>query len=500
MDSDRPKRKVPRRTFLRTGLTGASAALLAACGTPATTSPTASTVADAGTTAASTAASAAGSATASTPAASATATPLPLPQGAAGKLTVIHRTEYFEAVQTQFRDAVNAFAKNKGIELDISTANPELFGDFMAKMQAAVGAGVPPDLGYHTLSITQMHSLDIVEDVTDVVDALVAKYGEVVPITAAKNAKLDGKWWAVPFISNSGAWFARKDLFEAAGIDINTLDTFDKRRDAALKISDPSKKVWGWGLTINKSGDGHGVIMDVIQAFGGAITDKSGTKVTFNTPETVAAVKWLQETYGSEKYKPMLPPGIESWTDTSNNEAYLSGTIGFTQNAFSVYAKANKDQNPVFANTAVLRKPKTNSGVLLEAGASGWFTIFKGSKNIAVAKELIMSLIDPTVFDPMVEAGGGLFLPAYKNLWTDEIVNVDPNYKILKEIIFNPTEFTGVAYPADPNAAIDAVLPAAIPSQMMANVLNGSMTAEEAVLDAHNRIVQLFEEGGLPQS
>ena len=29
-----------------------------------------------------------------------------LPQGAAGKLTVIHRTEYFEAAQTAFRETV----------------------------------------------------------------------------------------------------------------------------------------------------------------------------------------------------------------------------------------------------------------------------------------------------------------------------------------------------------------------------------------------------------
>ena len=43
----------------------------------------------------------------------------------------------------------------------------------MAKMQAAVQAGVPPDLSYHALSIPQMQSLDIVEDVTDVVDELV---------------------------------------------------------------------------------------------------------------------------------------------------------------------------------------------------------------------------------------------------------------------------------------------------------------------------------------
>jgi len=370
----------------------------------------------------------------------------------------------------------------------------------MAKMQAAVQAGVPPDLSYHALSITQMQSLDIVEDVSDVVDELVTKYGAVVPATAEKNAKIDGKWWAVPFISNSGAWFARKDLFEAAGIDVNTLDTWDKRRDAALKISDPSKKVWGWGLTINKSGDGQGVIMDVIQAFGGRVVDQTGQKVVFNSPETVAGVKWLQETYTSDKYKPMLPTGIESWTDPSNNEAYLAGTIALTANAFSVYAKAKKDKNPVFPNTVIMHKPKAMDGKLLEAGGSAWFTIFKGAKNIDAAKKVILHMIDPKTFNPMVQEGGGLFLPAYKKQWTDDVLKIDPNFATLKEIIFNPTAFTGDAYPADPNAAVDGVRAASIPSQMMANVTNGSMSPEDAVKDAHDRIVQIFEEGGLPQS
>jgi maltose-binding protein MalE len=35
---------------------------------------------------------------------------------------------------------------------------------------------------------------------------------------------------------------------------------------------------------------------------------------------------------------------------------------------------------------------------------------------------------------------------------------------------------------------------------MMSNVINGTMTPEEAVEDAHNKIVQIFEELGLPQS
>jgi multiple sugar transport system substrate-binding protein len=63
------------------------------------------------------------------------ADPRPLPEGSAGKLTVIHRTEYFEEAQTLFRETVTSFAEANGAELDISTTNPEAFGDFLGKMR-----------------------------------------------------------------------------------------------------------------------------------------------------------------------------------------------------------------------------------------------------------------------------------------------------------------------------------------------------------------------------
>jgi len=428
-----------------------------------------------------------------------TATPAPLPVGAEGKLTLIHKTEYFEAVQTMFRDEVVNFAANQGVELDISTANPEVFGDFLAKMLAAVQAGNPPDLAYHVLSIPQMYALDIVEDVSDVVEQVMALYGDVVPVNAEFNAKIDGKWWAVPYMSTVGAWFARRDLFEAVDIDVQSLDTWDKRRDAALAVSDPDNNVWGWGLTVNRSGDGHGLIMSVIQSFGGSIVDESGLRVVFNSPETVAAVEWLAETYTSDKYKPMLPPGIESWTDTNNNEAYLAGTVALTLNQLSVYGAAKANNNPVFENTAILHAPKALDGSIMESGASGWFTIFKGAKNIDAAKQLILHMLTPEVFTPMAQAGGGLFNPAYKGLFTEDYFAADPNFTVLSEILFNPEIFYGNSHPAPPNALVDSVLAAAIPSQMMANVTNGDMTPAEAVEDAHRQIVDIFEEAGAPQ-
>ena len=463
-------RRISRRDFLRTGVgAGAGAALLSAGRLAFAQDPT--------------------------------ATPAPLPVGEAGKLTVIQKTEYFQAVQDQFRQTVLDFAANRNIELDLSTANPELFGDFTAKMLAAVQAGNPPDLGYHSLSIPQMYSLDIVEDMTDVVEELISRYGAVVPVNAAFNAQFDGRWYAVPFTSLSAAWFGRKDVFEAHGIDITTLDSWDDRREAALAVSDPANNMWGWGMTINRSGDGHGLILGVIQSYGGSFTDETGLRVTFNSPETVAAVKWLEETYTSDTYAPMRPPGVESWTDTSNNEAYLAGTVALTNNQPSVYAAAKANDNPVYANTAVLHPPTTLDGRRMEAGQSTWLTIFKGAPNIDTAKELIMTLLDPVNFTPMGQLGGGLVFPAYQNLWTDDLIEADPvNFGVFRDIMFNPDLFYGRSHPALPNALIDAIEAEGITSQMMANVTTGAMTAEEAVADAHDKIVQIFEEGGAPQS
>ena len=427
---------------------------------------------------------------------------LDLPEGLEGTLTVIHRTEYFEQVQTLFRDTVIEFSDGSGVELDISTANPEAFGDFLSKMQAAVAAGNPPDIAYTSnISIAQMHLLDLLEDVTDVVDEAESLYGPTMPGSSPhKNAQFDGVWKAIPFLANSGAWFVRGDKLEEAGIDATTdLETYDQRRDAALTISDAEGEFWGWGLTPNQSGDGHSFLSQMINSYGGSFTDETGLVITFNSPETLAAVEWLTELFTGEMYAPALPPGILSWTDISNNEAYLAGTIGFTQNAFSVYAQAKRDENPVFPNTLVLRPPVGPTGLRTESGDNSWLTIFKGSQNIDAAKELALHLIKPEVFTPMAAVGGGLFLPAYENLWTEELLAADPNFAIVKDIVSNPDPYIGYYWPAEPSAAIDALRAASLLEQMMANITSGRMTPPEAVEEAHNQMVTIFEEGGIMQ-
>ena len=428
---------------------------------------------------------------------------LELPQGAAGKLTVIHRQEYFEQAQVLFRDTVTNFASANNVELDISTTNAEAFGDFLGKMTAAVRAGNPPDFAYTSnVSIPQMHLLGLLEDVTDVVEEAVSKYGGVMKgINAEKIGLIDGKWMAIPFIANTTGVFFRGDKLKEKGIDPASLRTWADRREAALAISDPDNEFWGWGLTVNQSGDGWGVASGILNAFGGHFTDETGQIVQFNTPETVAAYEFVRETYDRNgKYAAMLPPGIEAWNDLSNNEAWLAGKIGYTQNAFSVYAQSKRDNLPFFKDTVLLRAPFANNGDSRDGGAvGGWLTVFKGAQNADLAKQLALALLDPASFTPMSSVAGGLFMPAYENLWTDELIAADPNFAIIKEQVSVPDPFIGASWPAQPSAQIDAIRAQGILEQSMGNVIAGRMSSEEAVADAHQKIVDLFEEGGIMQ-
>lgn len=425
----------------------------------------------------------------------------PLPVGQAGKLTVIHRTEYFEAAQTAFRDTVAEFASANNVELDISTTNPESFGDFLGKMTAAVKAGNPPDFAYTSnVSINQLKLLDLVEDVSDVVDEAVRLYGDIMPgLNAAKNGQFDGKWWAVPLIGTTTSHMIRGDKLAEKGIDPATLLNHNDRREAALAISGPD--FYGWGLTPNQSGDGFGYLIGVVQAHGGHFTDETGQIVTFDSPETVAAFEWLRETYDRNgKYAAILPPGVESWTDTSNNEAWLAGQIGYTHNAFSVYAQSKRDNNPVYEHIVLLRAPQALNGDSRDGGnVGGWMTIFKGAPNVDLAKKLALDLLNPANFGKISAAGGVLFTPAYANLWTDELVATDKNLSIIKEQVSVTNPFLGESWPAAPNAGISAIRAQGVLEQSVGNVISGRMSAADAVKDAHQKMRDIFEEGGMMQ-
>ena len=68
----------------------------------------------------------------------------------------------------------------------------------------------------------------------------------------------------------------------------------------------------------------------------------------------------------------------------------------------------------------------------------------------------------------------------------------------MKEAALDPSGWNGLSWPGPSNGQMGAVDNSNIDTDIIANVINGSMTTEEAVADAHQKAVEIFKQFGAP--
>ncbi|MCL4534581.1 MAG: extracellular solute-binding protein [Bacteroidetes bacterium] len=435
------------------------------------------------------------------------AAPEPAKPGAAGaggkisvkdKLVVIQMQDWHPDHNKLVRDTIQKYSDGQGWPLDISYTEGFLAGgNIIQKLTAAVQAGDPPDLMFHSDAITyQLKFLDLLVDMDDITKEMITAHGKPYAYFE-KVDKVDGKWMRAPFFGRLGQYWVREDIFKAAGLDVEKdTATYDKLRDACLKASDPAKEMWGWGMTINRCGDGHSLVLNTILAWGGSITEETGQYIVLNSPETVAGIKWLTEIYQDPKWAKMLPPGVGAWTDPQNNETFLAGKIAVTQNAGTMYAKAVVDKLP-FADKIVWRPVPGGPKRQKSDGAGSGFWSFRGSKNVAAAKELIKALLDDEIARPMFKTALGYAAPAYEKMWDYDFIKADRNSMAWKKGVWDdPDPGYADPWPGPPTAAAAAVKGANVLTDMTGAVLGGTKI-EDAVKAAHDRAVQIYKEFGM---
>jgi multiple sugar transport system substrate-binding protein len=213
----------------------------------------------------------------------------------------------------------------------------------------------------------------------------------------------------------------------------------------------------------------------------------------------VDAMNFIKEIFTDPKWETMLPPGILSWNDISNNEAYLGGKIAYTENAGTVYAKAVVDKNPVAPNTNYLSPP---GGPALQEfnviPGKNWM-VLRGAKNQAAAKDTILYFTtDLGRYDEMLSNSPSYALPCYTDLWDkSEYIKTDLVAQQQKDACLDPSGIDATFYPGPATAAMEAIVSSGIWNDMVNAILTGTAT-EDAVKDANDKMVAIFKEFNLP--
>lgn len=419
------------------------------------------------------------------------------PAAEPGSLWVILDIDFHDTYNQYTQTALMDYAAEQGWELEVADSQGFAAGSGETeRLAAAVQAGDPPDLVRHTLSAQLLHELDLTLAVSDLVAEVEAVFGAVSPYL--QNTKIyDGEWWSVPYHQRAGGGYYRKDAFDAIGVDLQTVRTYDALAEVCLQASTP--ELFGWGITVNRSGDGNSLIQRVKCGWGAGWQDETGQFINTNTPEMIAAMNFIKDIYSNEQWKPMLPPGIEAWNDLSNNEAFHAEVIAYTENAGTVYAKALVDGLPVAEKTAYLAPPGGPVNQEFNTiGSKDWF-IMKGAKNVETAKQAILAFTaDLAKMDAMLESSPAYAVPAYTNLWEmSEYTKSNEMALQVKPAALDNSGIEAGSWPGPPSAALTAIENSGIWNDMVNAFLTGT-PVEEAVATAHERMVLVFQEYGLP--
>ena len=116
--------------------------------------------------------------------------------------------------------------------------------------------------------------------------------------------------------------------------------TWDEYRTVGKKLKAAGQP---YGQTAGHTfGDAPGWWYPYLWSWGGKEVEADGKTVVLNTKETVELVK-----FAVALWKETMDEGGLAWDDTSNNRAFLSGSISATNNGASIYLERRRSPIPI---------------------------------------------------------------------------------------------------------------------------------------------------------
>lgn len=394
-----------------------------------------------------------------------------LSQAQAADLTVWGLQAFNTQADEYIGKLVEEYGKSKGITAEYVVVPANVLND---KLAAAFAAGAPPD-AFMNVSAQGLYymSQGLTAELGDVLENMRKVDGGIYENTLPQ-ATYEGKIQAIPIEVDVSPMYARKDLLAKIGKGIPaSLEELRADCQALLK-DDPTLQCFG--LPVSSSNDAEGQMRVLMWAFGGAMFDETGTKVTFNSPETVAAYQFVADMVAEGT----IPRGALSWDDAGNNNAYQTGRSAFVINPPSIFSWMQANDQELLKNTELVAVPKGPGASGRAAGGIGsWLWLVpKSSKQIDNAKGWLNFFFEPARYQKIIETVGGRWLPIYPKMTSIPLFADNPAYAN-----FGSMAAAGIidGFRGPPSAWASKVNNAKIVTQVAQKIIVDGMSAADAV-------------------
>ena len=276
------------------------------------------------------------------------------------------------------------------------------------------------------------------------------------PAIVANNT-VDGKLLGMPFFTDAGLLFYRKDLLDK--YQLKAPETWGDLEAAAKKVMEGERKagVADFQGFVFQAKAYEGLTCDALEwvaSFGGGeIIDKSGN-ITINNPNAAKALDTAATWIGT-----IAPSGVLNYGEEDARGVFQNGKALFMRNWPYAWSLSQAADSPIKGKVGVAALP-AGPGGKKAATLGGWqLAVNKYSKNIDAAAELAMYMTSPDI--QKKRAIGGSYNPTIVDLYKDaELQKASPFMADLLPVftgaVARPATATGLKYPEVSRAFWDA--------------------------------------------
>ncbi len=320
------------------------------------------------------------------------------------KLHLLTRLNFFPAADKIFLAQAEEFGKQMGVEVLVERIGQN---DIVTRTTAAIVSGSGADIIILHNNFPHLVA-DGLADVSDVAEEVARQQGGYYDLFRADAFVVD-RWLGVPHVALSTAMNYREDWLKEAGYT-RFPDTWEELREVGKKLKSMGHPVGqAFGHSEN---DPNTYCYSLLWSYGGMEVDKDGKTVVLDKKGSLEAIK-----FNTAFWRDALDEGGLSWDDSSNNRAFLAGSISITTNGASIYFQARDKFPDIYKAMNHAPHPRGPAGRFYHLPVHS-SSVMKYSKNQKLAKEFIRYYMDKEQYDKWFDVMGGYGLMPTK-MWYD---------------------------------------------------------------------------------